>query len=133
MNHLFCEYCKQNSIIHINPFSHGKAEFIERLNATIQKLLYSHMLEIGNQNFLSVLEENAHTYNTRPHRMLGNKSPQWAEDNPTLSYLASINKKYLDSFLKYQRKPKVKIGHRVRIKKQKNLFDDANFSVSFIN
>ena len=55
MNHLFCEYCKQNSIIHVNPFSHGKAEFIERLNATIQKLLYSHMLEIGNQNFLSVL------------------------------------------------------------------------------
>ena len=50
------------------------------------------MLEIGNQNFLSVLEENAHTYNTRPHRMLGNKSPQWAEDNPTLSYLASIKK-----------------------------------------
>ena len=45
--------------------------------------------------------------------------------------MASINKKYLDSFLKYQRKPKFKIEDRVRIKKQKNLFEknyDANFS-----
>ena len=75
MNHLFCEYCKQNSIIHINPFSHGKAEFIERLNATIQKLLLSHMLENGDQNFLSVLEEVVHTYNTRPLRMLGKVNP----------------------------------------------------------
>ena len=93
------------------------------------------MLEIGSQNFLSVLKEVVNTYNTRPHRMLGNKSPQWAENNCTSSYFASINKKYLDSFLKHQRKLKFEIGDRVRIKKQKNLFEkkyDANFSVSFI-
>ena len=74
------------------------------------------MLEIGSQNFLSVLKGVVNTYSKRPHRMLGNKSPQWAEDNPTLSYLASINKKYLDGFFKYQRKPKFEIGDRVRIK-----------------
>ena len=131
MNHLFRKYCEKNSIIHIHPFSHGKAVFIERLNQTIQKLLHSHLLEVGSKNFMSVLSDVVHTYNTRPHRMLGNKSPQWAENNPTSSYLASINKKYLDSFLKYQKKPKFKVGDRVRIKKQKNLFDknyDANFS-----
>ena len=131
MNHLFRQYCKQNSIIHINPYSHGKAVFIERLNQSIQKLLYGHMLEVGSERFMTVLKDVVDTYNTRPHRMLGNKSPQWAEDNPTSSYLASINKKYLDNFLKYQKNPKFKIGDRVRIKKQKNLFDknyDANFS-----
>ena len=88
------------------------------------------MLEVGTKNFMSVLIEVVNTYNTRPHRMLGNKSPLWAENNPTSSFLASINKKYLDSFLKYHRKPKFKVGDRVRIKKQKNLFDknyDANF------
>ena len=39
--------------------------------------------------------------------------------------------KSTDSFLKYHRKPKFKVGDRVRIKKHKNLFDknyDANFS-----
>ena len=54
VNHLFREFCKHHSIIHINPFSHVKAVYIERLNQTIKKLLHNHMLEIGNENFLSV-------------------------------------------------------------------------------
>ena len=62
--------------------------------------------------------------------MLGNKSPQWAEDNPTSSYLASINKKYLDSFSKYQRKLKFKIEHRVKIKKQKTYLKKITMPIS---
>ena len=135
VNHLFRQYCQNEGIIKINPFSHGKAVYIERLNQSIQKLLHGHLLETGTKNFLSILDLVVKTCNTQAHCMLGNKSPQWAENNPNSSYLASVNKKYMDSFLKYQRKPKFKIGDRVRIKKQKNIFEkyyDANFSVSFL-
>ena len=44
--------------------------------------------------------------------MLGKKSPQFAEDNPNSSLIASHNKKYLDRVNKYKRKPKFKIGDK---------------------
>ena len=44
--------------------------------------------------------------------MLAKKSPQFAEDNPNSSLIASYNKKYLDRVNKYKRRPKFKIGDK---------------------
>ena len=44
--------------------------------------------------------------------MLAKKSPQFAEDNPNSSLIASHNKKYLDRVNKYKRRPKFKIGDK---------------------
>ena len=44
--------------------------------------------------------------------MLAKKSPQFSEDNPNSSLIASHNKKYLDRVNKYKRRPKFKIGDK---------------------
>ena len=53
--------------------------------------------------------------------MLGNRTPQFAEDNPNSPYLVRQNMKYLSRFKR--KKPKFKVGEEVRIKKIKGAFE----------
>ena len=109
----------------IHPYTHEKAPFVERVHQSIQKIFWTHISATGSRNIMPILDDVVRTYNSRAHRMLANKSPIWVENNPDSGLIASANKKYLDRVNKYQRKPKFKIGDRIRIKKAKNVFDKA--------
>ena len=134
VNFAFKRYCKDKGMKLIHPYSHGKAPFVERVHQTIQKIIWTHIIHTGSKNIIGVLDDVVRTYNTRPHSMLANKSPAWVESNPNSGLIAAANKKYLDRVNKYQRKPKFKIGDRVRVKKNKNTFDkayDQNFNEEY--
>ena len=131
-NRAFKLYCKNNGMKLIHPFTHEKvnqifkcpnfvgttlnlflqAAFIERAHQTIQSILWSHISHTGSKNIIDILDDVVKTYNNRGHRMLAKKSPQFAEDNPNSSLIASHNKKYLDRVNKYKRRPKFKIGDK---------------------
>ena len=141
-NKAFKLYCKNNGMKLIHPFTHEKvnqifkcpnfvgttlnlflqAAFIERAHQTIQSILWSHISHTGSKNIIDILDDVVKTYNNRGHRMLAKKSPQFSEDNPNSSLIASHNKKYLDRVNKYKRRPKFKIGDKVRVKKSKDVF-----------
>ena len=91
--------------------------------------MWSHISHTGSKNIINILDDIVKTYNNRKHRMLG-KSPQFAEDNPNSSLIASHNKKYLDRVNKYKRRPKFKIGDKVRVKKSKEAFT-KNYDTHF--
>ena len=81
------------------------------------------MTETGSRNFISFLDKIVLTYNSRPHRMLGGKSPIFAEKFPTNAFIASKNQEYLDSKKsKKPRIPKYQTGQQVRIKKLGDAF-----------
>ena len=107
----------------IHPYTHEKAVFVERVHQTIQNIFWSHISHTGSKKIIHILDDVVHTYNNRAHRMLGNKSPQWAENHPNSSYIANHNKKYLSRVNKYIRKPKFAVGDRIRVKKSKDIFD----------
>ena len=131
-NRAFKLYCKNNGMKLIHPFTHEKvnqifkcpnfvgtalnlflqAAFIERAHQTIQSILWSHISHTGSKKIIDILDDVVKTYNNRGHRMLAKKSPQFAEDNPNSSLIASYNKKYLDRVNKYKRRPKFKIGDK---------------------
>ena len=50
------------------------------------RLIWPPMTETGSRNFIPFLDKILQTYNSRPHRMLGQKSPIFAEKNPTNAY-----------------------------------------------
>ena len=106
----------------IHPYTHEKAAFIERAHQTIQSIFWSNISDKGDYDIINILDDVIKTYNNRSHRMLGGRSPQWAEDNPDSSHIANHNKKYLDRVNKYKRRPRFKIGDRVRVKKSKDTF-----------
>ena len=114
-NNEFKLYCKNNGIKLIHPYTHEKvnqifkkspnfvattlnlflqAAFIERAHQTIQSIMWSNISHTGSKNIIDILDDVVKTYNNRAHRMLGKKSPQFAEDNPNDSSIATLNKKY---------------------------------------
>ena len=81
------------------------------------------MFKTGTRSFVANLNLLLESYNSRPHRMLGNLTPMFAEQNPTNAYIATKNQEYLDSKKsKKPRKPKYKIGMRVRVKRLGDAF-----------
>ena len=85
--------------------------------------LFQSSCEIG-------LKEVVNTYNTRPHRMLGNKSPQWAEDNPTLSYLASIKKNTWTVFWNIKGNQNLKLETELGSKNRKTYLKKITMQIS---
>ena len=84
--------------------------------------MWSNISHTGSKNIIDILDDVVKTYNNRAHRMLGKKSPQFAEDNPNDSSIATLNKKYQNRVNKYKRRPRFKIGDKVRVKKSKDTF-----------
>ena len=82
------------------------------------------MVESGTRNYVAILNKILKSYNSRPHRMLGMKTPEFAEKHPTNAYIAAKNQEYLDSkkSKKGPRIPKYKIGMRVRVKRLGDAF-----------
>lgn len=81
------------------------------------------MTMTGSRNFVTILDKIVQSYNSRPHRMLGNKSPIFSEQHPTNAYIASKNQEYLDSKKsKKPRIPKYKINMKVRVKRLGDIF-----------
>ena len=62
----------------IHPYTHEKAVFVERVHQTIQSIFWAHISHTGSKQIIDILDDVIHTYNNRAHRMLGNKTPQWA-------------------------------------------------------
>ena len=99
------------------------ASVVERFHRTLHKIIWPPMTMTGSKNFISILNKLLQSYNSRPHRMLGNKSPIFAERNPTNAYIATKNQEYLDSKKsKKPRIPKYKVGMRVRVKRLGDVF-----------
>ena len=68
------------------------------------------MTESGTRNYVAILDKILKSYNSRPHRMLGNKTPEFAEKNPTNAYIATKNQEYLDSKRSKKRPIKCDLG-----------------------
>ena len=90
---------------------------------TLHRLIHPPMYSKGTRSFVTKLNLLLESYNKRPHRMLGDLSPMFAEQNPTNAYIATKNQEYLDSKKsKKPRKPKYKIGMRVLLKRLGDAF-----------
>lgn len=94
-----------------------KASIAERCNKTIQILIYKYLTDKGEDRYIDKLANIIRTYNNRPHRSLGNHSPNFADKKKNEYYIRSLHvKRYAQRFKKGGRKPKFQVGDRVRIK-----------------
>ena len=122
-NDVFKKYCEDNYITHSFPYTQLHAGIVERFHRTLHRLIWPPMTNTGSRNYVKSLDKILKTYNSRPHRMLGYKSPKFAEDNPTNAYIATKNQEYLDSKKsKKPRIPKYKVGMLVRVKRLGDAF-----------
>ena len=99
------------------------AGFIERFHRSLHRLIWPAMTNTGSRNFVTYLDKILKSYNNRPHRMLGNISPKFAEEHPTNAYIAAKNQEYMDTKKsKRPRIPKYKVGMKVRVRRLGDVF-----------
>ena len=117
---------RNKNIKMIHPTSPtSKAAYAERMNQTLQNLIYKYLTEKQTNRYVNVLQDLVHTYNNRPHRSLNFKTPTYAERDVNIPTIRSILWENRGKVIKKGRKmkPKFQVGDRVRIKKEQRVFD----------
>lgn len=118
-NAKFQNYCKKNQIK--NFYSKiSKPALVERLNRSIQSIIYRYCTQNQTFKFYDKLPDLIHTYNSRTHRMIG-ISPLLAEKEENFAKVRlNMEKTYMKNLKR--RKPKFKKGDFVKVSLLKKTF-----------
>jgi len=126
LNQHVAKLLAEKNIKVILPGSYIKASLAERYNKTFQSLLYRSMTERQSYNYVNTLQHFVKTYNKRMHSAFNNLfSPETAElpENIQSIRQIQINNRSKTIIKGRQMRPKFKIGDKVRIQKEKGVFD----------
>lgn len=114
-NSTFKNFCQEKGIR--NFYLQTKAAFVERFNRTLQSIMYKYMTQYETLTYHDKLQDFIKTYNSRKHRMI-QMTPEEAEMDENQDRLSYENESYQSQFFSYKKKrPKFKVGNRVRITK----------------
>jgi hypothetical protein len=124
-NTLVKNYLLQQNVKLVHPFSEVKAGIVERVNETLQLLVYRYMDAKETRRYIDALPDIVLTYNSRPHESLTfidagkNKielTPLMAELEENRDMAVSALRAHYFSVIKSSYKIKFKPGDTVRIK-----------------
>lgn len=99
-----------------HPDSEVKAGSVERVNRSLQSLLYKSMTERESRRYIDVLQPLVETYNSRPHRSLQGMSPDEADLDANQDRVSSIQRERFAKILEERRPPRFRVGDTVRVK-----------------
>ena len=102
-----------------------KSAFAERMNKTIEDLLYKKMTAQNTKRWIHLLEEVVQIHNNRVSSVLHGLTPNEAHEKRNEEYLRA---KFLEDYEKHKRrfsheKPKFAIGDTVRVIRKRSVFN----------
>ena len=127
------EWYEENEIIRYSTFSELKSVFAERVNATLQAILYKMMKSHSTAKWIDFLEDATHTYNSRVQEAIKPLTPEKAHLKENESFLRT---KFLKEYNAHrerfkQKKPKYKIDQWVRYAIPKGVFSPRGYEPKF--
>jgi hypothetical protein len=136
-------FLREKNIKMIHPYSETKAPIVERFNRTLKDLIFKYFDGLETNRYIDVIDELVSSYNNRGHRTLRYLTPNEAEKEINKSkVLSALNDYYTKAVggIK-KRKPKYKVGQKVRINKYgdklrrgfKARFNEEYFEIVSIN
>lgn len=93
-----------------------KACIAERVNKTLQILIYKYLSENESIRYLDVLPQLIKTYNTRGHKTLENMSPNEADRPENEGRIQAIFHARYAKLAETRRQPRLQVGNVVRVK-----------------
>lgn len=115
----FQKLLKTSKIQYVRGNPH--APHVERLNRSLQSVIFKYMTENETNRWVSVLPAVVAGYNGRHHRIIG-MSPKDAENPKNRAQLVANLSRYYDKALQRRKAPKFKVGDVVSMQKDKNVF-----------
>lgn len=118
-------FFSQQKIKTIHPNSKIKAGIVERVNRSLQHLIYSYLTENQTEKYIDALPDLIKSYNSRGHRAIGFLSPEDAEKAENKNKVVNALIKYYDKIKQKvkNRKEKFKVGDTVKVKKNMGIFE----------
>ena len=107
------EFLSESGIKLINPYTSTHAHYVERVQATLQTLIYKYITSKQKLQFYDKLQDFVKTYNNRKHRMI-KLSPNEGEKEENTLHIRKMQEDYRAK-IKPTKKIKFKVGDRVRI------------------
>ena len=132
---LWCDHGKEFYNKQVKPLfdevysteNEGKAVVIERFNRTLKGMLFKKFTEQNSQRWIKILPKIVSKYNNKIHSSIG-VTPAEASKDPTIA--RAVRDKIMQNNMENEnnsqlqnKKPKFKVGDRVRIFKWKNRFE----------
>lgn len=105
-------FLQENNVFHYFSFGDRKSAIVERVNRTLQNLLYQLLHERKTNKWITLLDELLHIYHNRYHKTI-RMTPLEAEQKKNRKKLRRIYKKRYDSIR--PQKPVFKVGDKVRL------------------
>jgi len=116
-NKLVQNFLSQQKVKLVPAYGWNKAGVVERLNRTLQLLIYTYLSENETLTYIDVLPKLVKTYNNRSHRTLKGFSPNEAEKKENQISIRDIHMQRYAKILKKKRQNKdLKVGDLVRVK-----------------
>lgn len=115
----FKTFLRQNKI----SFTRGNphAPHVERLNRTLQNIIFRHMTENETKKWVDVLDKVIKLYNNRHHRII-KMTPNQADEKANQTSLIQNVSLYYEKALNKRKTPKFSVGDVVSIQKARNVF-----------
>ena len=120
LNKDFKNFCKQHRISMKIPYNHGHAPHVERVQSTLQNLIYKYITSTMNFRFIHKLQSFVDTYNNRKHRMT-QLTPNQGELPKNHDHIRLMHQKYYNS-VKPTKIIRFNVGDFVRIARLKPKF-----------
>ena len=100
----------------------GKAVVVERFNRTLKQMMFKKFTSQGNQKWLKILPEILERYNNKVHSSI-KTTPTKASEDPNSIMGITLRNNSENELTLPRKKPKFKVGQRVRIFKWKSKFE----------
>lgn len=94
----------------------NKAAYAERVNKTLQILIYKYILASGSRRYIGVLDDIVASYNARGHRGLEYMTPNEAEEPANQARVLAIARRRIEKVKKKKPDPDLQVGDVVRLK-----------------
>lgn len=121
VNRLVTDYLTKENIKIIHPNSEIKAGTVERVNRTLQNLIYRFIDENETDGrFIHVLQDLVNSYNTRGHSTLQYMTPEEAEKPENSGKVLCALNIYYSKAVSKRQEPKFSLGQTVKISIQKD-------------
>ena len=120
-NRKMTEYCRLHNINYMPVSNYSHAPFVERVNRTFQKILFTWATENETYAYLPFLQDICATYNNRRHRILKMSASKAEIPKNHLQVRENLHPRY-QSFIAKKRKPKFVVGDTVRMAFAKSTF-----------
>ena len=114
------EFLRESEIKLINPYTSTHAHFVERVQRTLQDIIFKYITSKMNYKFYDKLQDFVKTYNNRRHRST-KLSPNEGDKKENSLHIQKMQEDYRAK-IKPTKKVKFKVGDRVRIALSKGKF-----------